>query len=81
MENVNYLTGAVFFTLGIVGGLLYSNNNTKPTKYYPIEVNCYWETEQAAHYPTMEADSVKGDTIYKDGISIINKNIKNVLFK
>ena len=81
MKNVNYLTAIIFFILGIISGLLFPNNSTKPTKYYPIEVNCYWETEQAAHYPTMEADSVKGDTIYKNGISIINKNIKNIKFK
>ncbi len=28
-----------------------------------------------------DADSVKGDTIWKDGISIVNKNIVNVSFK
>jgi hypothetical protein len=32
-------------------------------------------------YPTMEADSVKGDTIWKDGNKIVNKNIINVIFK
>jgi hypothetical protein len=78
MKPMDYLTAAIFFILGIIGGLLYP---TKPTKYYPIEVSCYWETHQTSSYPTMEADSVKGDTIYKDGISIVNKNIKNVLFK
>jgi len=29
----------------------------------------------------MEADSVKGDTIWKDGLNIVNKNIINVNFK
>ena len=78
MKNVNYLTAIIFFILGIIGGLLYP---TKPTKNYPIEVSCYWETEQAAHDPNMEADSVKGDTVYKDGLGIVNKNIKNIKFK
>jgi hypothetical protein len=53
----------------------------KPTKNYPIEVLTHWETSQSSYYPTMEADSVKGDTIYKDGLGIVNKNIKNVQFK
>jgi hypothetical protein len=29
----------------------------------------------------MEVDSVKGDTVYKDGLGIVNKNIKNIKFK
>ena len=71
------------FAMGVSIGVLICLNlrEHKPTKHYPIEVSCYWETEQASHYPTMEADSVKGDTIYKDGLGIVNKNIKNVKFK
>ena len=74
------LRAIVFFMVGISAGLLYPTS-TPSTKYYPIEVNCYWHTDQTASYPTMEADSVKGDTIYKDGLGIVNKNIKNVIFK
>jgi hypothetical protein len=70
----------IFFIVGIFMGLIYPCNS-KPTKNYPIEVRCHWETGQVSHYPTMEADSVKGDSIWKDGIMIINKNIKNVEFK
>ena len=81
MKNENYLIAAIFFTLGIIGGLLYPIFPTKPTKKYPIKVSCYWETNQTSSYPTMDADSVKGDTIYKDGLGIVNKNIKNVSFK
>jgi len=80
MKNVNYLTAAIFFILGIFAGLLYPTS-TKSTKHYPIEVSCYWETEQTSSFPTMDADSVKSDTIYKDGLGIVNKNIKNVIFK
>jgi hypothetical protein len=53
----------------------------KPTKQYPIEVRCFWSTYGFQSYPTMDADSVKGDTIYKDGLSVVNKNIVNVNFK
>ena len=80
--NLKYL--AIPFTMlvfGMVIGFGLSESKKKPTKKYPIEVSCYWETGQASHYPTMEADSVKGDTIYKDGLGIVNKNIKNVKFK
>jgi len=75
MKNIR---AVVFFLVGIFAGLLYP---TTPTKNYPIEVSCYWETDQTQHYPTMDADSVKGDTIYKDGLKIVNKNIKNVIFQ
>ena len=67
--------------LGTVLGYSFPWKNSKPTKNYPIEVSCHWETGQVSYYPTMEADSVKGDTIWKDGNRIINKNIKNVEFK
>ena len=70
----------IFFIVGIFMGLIYPRNS-KPTKNYPIEVSCHWETGQVSYYPTMEADSVKGDSIWKDGVMIINKNIKNVEFK
>lgn len=80
--NVKYL--AVPFCMlvfGIVIGFGLSDSKKKPTKNYPIEVQCHWTTQQNSSYPTMEADSVKGDTIYKNGISIVNKNILNLQFK
>ena len=55
--------------------------NHKPTKEYPIEVQSYWQTNGYQSYPTMECDSIKGDTLWKDGNKIINKNIINVVFK
>ncbi len=66
-----------------VGALIGNNlpHNKTNKKHYPIEVSCHWETGQVSYYPTMEADSVKGDSIWKDGVMIINKNIKNVEFK
>ena len=53
----------------------------KPIKHYPIEVRCHWSTDCYQGHPTMDADSVKGDTIWKDGNRIVNKNIINVVFK
>ena len=80
--NVKYLV--VPFTMlvfGVVIGFGISDSKKKPTKKYPIEVQTHWSTDQGASYPIMEADSVIGDTIYKDGISIVNKNILNITFK
>ena len=80
--NVKYL--AVPFTMlvfGIVIGFGLSESKKKPTKHYPIEVLTHWETSQSGAYPTMKADSVKGDTIWKDGNRIVNKNIINIEFK
>ena len=80
--NVKYfaipITALVF---GLVIGFGISDSKKKPTKEYPIEVKCYWSTDGYQSYPSMEADSVKGDTIYKDGLSIVNNNILNVKFK
>jgi hypothetical protein len=66
-------------SIGVLIGINLPDN--KPTKHYPIEVLTHWETSQSGAYPTMKADSVKGDTIWKDGSKIVNKNIINVEFK
>jgi hypothetical protein len=76
----NFWVPIIFFIVGIFMGIMFPRNS-KLTKNYPIEVQCHWETGQVSYYPTMEADSVKGDSIWKDGLMIINKNIKNVEFK
>jgi len=78
--NLHNFVPILFFILGMIAGLIYPSD-TKPTKNYPIEVQTHWQTNQVSSYPTMEADSVKGDSIWKDGVMIINKNIKNVEFK
>ena len=76
----NFVPILSFFILGMIAGLIYPSD-TKPTKEYPIQVSCYWESGGMQSYPTMEADSVKNDTIWKDGNKIVNKNIINVEFK
>jgi len=79
---IKYL--AVPFTMlvfGMVIGFAICNPKKKPTKHYPIEVQCLWETNGYQGYPTMEADSVKGNTIYKDGLGIVSNNIINIQFK
>lgn len=84
MKDYTTIKQVCIMIMGVSAGLLIGvglDCEHENTKHYPIEVSCYWETEQASHYPTMEADSVKGDTIYKDGLGIVNKNIKNVQFK
>jgi len=55
--------------------------NKEPKKKYPIEVQSYWSTNGYSSYPTMECDSIKGDTLWKDGVRIVNKNIINVTFQ
>jgi hypothetical protein len=67
--------------VGILLGVFLSSPKPSKTKKYPIEVQCYWSTYGYSSYPTMDADSVKGDTIYKDGLNIVNKNIINIEFK
>jgi hypothetical protein len=48
-----------------------------PRKKYPIEV----VTGYGQIALTFECDSMKGDTFYKDGNSIVVKNILNIKFK
>ena len=80
--NVKYfaipMTALVF---GLVIGFGLSESKKKPSKHYPIEVQCYWSTNGGQSHPTMECDSIKGDTLYKDGNVIVTKNIINVSFK
>ena len=80
--NVKYL--AIPFTMlvfGMVIGFGLSESKKKPSKKYPIEVQCYWSANGYSSYPTMECDSIKGDTLWKDGNKVVNKNIINITFK
>jgi hypothetical protein len=71
----------ILMVISIISLIVLTSTTKTNKKHYPIEVSCHWETGQVSYYPTMEADSVKGDSIWKDGLMIINKNIKNVEFK
>ena len=75
------LYNLIMFIVGIIAGVLMPSPKSTKTKEYPIEVHCYWSTDGYQSFPTMDADSVIGDTIYKDGLKIVNKNIINVEFK
>lgn len=66
---------------GVVIGIGLSESKKKPTKKYPIEVQSYWSTDGYSSYPSMECDSVKGDTLWKDGSKKVNRNIINISFK
>jgi hypothetical protein len=68
------------FIIGIIMGILFSRGS-KPSKEYPVEVTACYETKNYWYTDYIECDSVKGDTIWKDGLSVINKNIKNIKFK
>tara|TARA_R110000868_G_scaffold156340_1_gene383060 strand:+ start:1530 stop:1799 length:270 start_codon:yes stop_codon:yes gene_type:complete len=65
----------------VIIGFVISDSKKKPIKQYPIEVKCHWETNGGGAYPTMECDSINGDTLYKDGLSIVPKNIISISFK
>jgi len=68
---------ALFFAVLMIETWPFGNDD----KEYPIEVETSYTISYNCYSTTMECDSVKGDTIYKDGISIVNKNIVNVTFK
>jgi hypothetical protein len=80
--NVKYFAiPMTMLVFGMVIGFGICNSKKKPIKIHPIEVRCVVQTDGWSNFPTMDADSVKGDTIYKNGISIVNKNILNIQFK
>jgi hypothetical protein len=70
---------AMLLSIGTLIGI--NLRDSKPTKYYPIEVETYWHVGDHEGYVPMECDSVKGDTIYKDGLVIIEKNLTYIKFK
>ena len=79
--NVKYLAipmTMLVFGLVIGFGLAHSEKNHKD---YPIEVLTYTNRKDIVSYTCVDADSVKGDSIFKDGNMIVNKNIVNVIFK
>lgn len=75
---------AIPFTMlvfGLVIGFGISDSKKKPMKKYPVEVQCHWSTNGYSSYPIMVCDSIKGDTLWKDGNRIVAKNIINISFK
>lgn len=80
--NVKYLAiPMTMLVFGLVIGFGIASSPKKASKHYPIEVKCYWETTTGQDYPTTACDSVIGDTLWRDGRSIVCKNIINVSFK
>ena len=78
--NSKYFTNTLVCVFGVLIGLGLSNSKKKPIKVYPIEVQCHWSVDGYQGNPTMDADSVKGNTIYKDGLGIVSNNIINIKF-
>lgn len=80
--NVKYFAiPMTMLVFGVVTGFGIASSSKKAIKHYPIEVKCYWETTNGQDYPTTACDSVIGDTLWRDGRSIVCKNIINVSFK
>lgn len=73
------VTGIGFFIYSIVYGM--NSLDSKPRKKYPIEAQYVHSIGYNIISGTIECDSIKGDTLWKDGNKIINKNIRNVTFK
>lgn len=71
----------ILMVVSIISLIVLTSTIKTNKKHYPIEVLTHWSTDGYQGHPSMEADSVKGDTIYKDGLGIVNKNIINIKFK
>lgn len=84
MKAIDVIMPAAIAVFGIgVGYLLgYRLSEPKtPKKEYPIEVTTYWSADGYQAYTTMEADSVRGDTVWQDGNFIVAKGIVKIKFK
>ena len=71
----------ILMVVSIISLIVLTSTIKTNKKHYPIEVLTNWSTDGYQGHPTMDADSVKGDTIWKDGRKIVNKNIINITFK
>jgi hypothetical protein len=49
-------------------------------KKYPIRIQQMWINGAYSHAETFDVDSIRGDTLWKDGNSIKSNNIKNIKF-
>jgi hypothetical protein len=80
---VTYGTPLILILAGVVLGyeLNEPENPKKSVKQYPIEVSTRWAWNGLGGGSSMECDSVVGDTIWKDGIKLVSKNIIEVKFK
>jgi hypothetical protein len=81
MKPVHFI---IFFIALLIGYFIDDwKLSSKPSKHYPIEVIVLSQETQTewSHSYKMDADSVKQDTIWKDGVYIVNKNIINLVFK
>lgn len=77
---------ALFITIGVGScwmGYLIGTMQSFTSKKYPLDVSIHFPETQVEfeHTAHIYADSVKADTIWKDGAYIINKNITNITFK
>ena len=80
--NVKYFAVPMTaLVLGLVIGFGIGSQPIKPQKEYPVKVDVCYETKGYWYNDAIECDSIKGDTIYKDSLSIINRNIVNITFK
>ncbi len=66
---------------GLILGYVAGAMPRLPKKEYPITVTVCYETKGYWYTGYIECDSIKGDTLFKDGLMIRNKNIKNTEFK
>jgi len=80
MKAVDILLPLMVCGLSFVAGWSFGHKFNAPKKRYPIEVQCAWERNTSGSC-AMLADSVNGDTVWKDGLWIVNQNIVNVEFR
>ena len=71
----------ILMVVSIISLIVLTSTIKTNKKHYPIEVQTYWSANGYSSYPNMECDSIKGDTLWKDGSKIVNKNIINISFK
>ena len=72
---------ALVFGIVIGFGIARETVSKKPQKEYPLQVHIVYETAGYYHTPIIECDSVKGDSLWKDGLKIVNKHIVSVEYK
>jgi homoserine acetyltransferase len=74
-----FISISLFIGFIVIYSILKSISN--PSKKFKIIVQTAYTSGINIYTNSMDADSVRKDTIWNDGQYIINKNIVNILFK
>ena len=70
----------VIILILLIGMMSSCENEIENGKKYPIRIQQVWGDGTYIHSETFDVDSIRGDTLWRDGNLIKSNNIKNIKF-